>query len=355
MTFRLGSIPVRVHPWFWLTALLLGGNFKQPRVVILWILVVFVSVLVHELGHALAGIAFGLVPQIDLHGMGGTTSWITGKRIGHGRSIVVSLAGPGLGLVLGFGLWFAERRGWSPTNVNVADAVRMTEGVNIYWGILNLVPLLPLDGGNVMRSFLHIVTRGRGEKPARVISILVAVAGLAFALKGQQIWLGFLCGLFALRNVQALRATGQVQAEDAEPGARPRAEHEIRGLGGAEDANEANEAGETRPPAPVVNPLDPKAATDAAYEALQREDAAGAIRAVQPALAPEAPPETRAAGTKLLAYALLLEGEWQALVDVLARERTLFGREELERYARTAHELGRDGDAATIEQVLATV
>jgi Zn-dependent protease len=360
VTFRLGSIPVRVHPWFWLTALLLGGNFREPRVVMLWILVAFVSVLVHELGHALAGMAFGLAPQIDLHGMGGTTSWIAGKRLGYGKSIVVSLAGPLAGMALGLAIMLAQARGWSPSNPYVALGAEITRTVNITWGVLNLVPLLPLDGGNVMRSVLHILTRGRGEKPARVVSVVVAVAGLAFALKGQSVWLAFLCGLFALRNVQAFRALGQRGQADQE-GAAPSggAEHEIEGMGGSNEARAAGPEARGAPPvtAPAVEsaavPADPHAATEAAYQALEREDPAAAIRAVQPALAEDAPPAARAAGTKLLAYALLLEGEWQALIDVLERAKAMLGREELERYARTARELGREADALAIERMLA--
>ncbi len=359
MTFRLGSIPVRVHPWFWLTMLLLGGNFREPRVVMLWILVAFVSVLVHELGHALAGMAFGLAPQIDLHGMGGTTSWITGKELGHGKSIVVSLAGPLAGMALGLAVWLAQERGWSPSNPYVALGAEITRTVNISWSILNLVPLLPLDGGNVMRSVLQILTRGRGEKPARVVSVVVAVAGLAFALKGHSVWLAFLCGLFALRNVQAFRAIGQRDraGQAGQAGPSGGAEHEIEGLGGANEARPARHEAGGAPPVTADEaaavPTDPHAATEAAYQALEREDPAAAIRAVQPALAEDAPPAARAAGTKLLAYALLLEGEWQALIDLLERAKAMLGREELERYARTARELGREDDALAIERMLA--
>lgn len=341
MTFRLGSIPVRIHPWFWLTALLLGGNFRDPKVILLWIAVAFVSILVHELGHALAGMAFGLVPQIDLHGMGGTTSWVTGKPLGHGKSIVVSLAGPFAGILIGLGVRLALELGWSPANPYVAQAALLAYSVNVYWGIVNLVPLLPLDGGNVMRSFLHVVTRGRGEKPARVISIVVAVAGLAFALRAREVWLGFLAGLFAVRNYQALRAAAELPAAPT-----------------SAEAPEAEPARE-QPPAEdayLALPSDPvRAATEEAYRALEREDGAAAIRAVQPALAPDAPAEAREAGTKILAYALLLEGEWQTLLDVLDRAKNVIGREELERYARTARELGREDDAAAIDRLVAAV
>ncbi len=340
MTFRLGRIPVRIHPWFWLTALLLsGGDIQNPRVVLIWIGVVFVSVLVHELGHAFAGILFGLSPQIDLHGMGGTTSWTAGRPIGHVKSIVVSVAGPIAGLLIAVAITVAFAYGWTPQNEWVATAAGLARQINVVWGIINLIPLLPLDGGNVMRSLLHLVTKNRGERPARYVSILVATAGLAWAVKHHAVWLGFLAGLFAFRNIQALRALDAVQDEEPKPPAEPADENERR---------------EPEPFVPMTYPADPAEAMAEAYRALEREDGRAAIRAVKPALSEEAPPETREAGTRLLAYALLLEGQWAELLALLDRARAVFGREELERYARTARELGRESDATAIEAMLSS-
>src|SRR6266480_620253 len=100
LRFRLGKIPVSVHPWFFATTLFL--NYGLPLYgLVLWTAVVLVSVLVHELGHAGAVVAFGLNPQIDLHGLGGTTSWPGGSSLSYGKRIVISLAGPAMGFVAG--------------------------------------------------------------------------------------------------------------------------------------------------------------------------------------------------------------------------------------------------------------
>src|ERR1700675_4909709 len=97
VAFRLGTIPVRVHLSFLLvTVFLAAGSLGDVRGLLCWILVVFVSVMIHELGHALVGRQFGLAPEIDLQGMGGLTSWGEGsgrKAIGPWRSIAISLAG----------------------------------------------------------------------------------------------------------------------------------------------------------------------------------------------------------------------------------------------------------------------
>src|SRR5260370_39962134 len=98
MTFRIGKIPVRVLPSFFLVTLLFNLS-ANPSVLAVWMAVVFVSVLLHELGHASAGLAFGLEPRIDLHGMGGTTSWATARTLPTWQRVAISLAGP----VAGFG------------------------------------------------------------------------------------------------------------------------------------------------------------------------------------------------------------------------------------------------------------
>lgn len=105
LTFRLGTIPVHVQFFFFLTALLLSGGLEgSPAVLVGWVMLVFVSVLLHELGHAIAGRLFGLDPVITLHGMGGTTSWSGSRRtspLGQGARMVIAFAGPFAGLCVG--------------------------------------------------------------------------------------------------------------------------------------------------------------------------------------------------------------------------------------------------------------
>lgn len=315
MVFRLGSIPVRIRLWFFLVTLMLGGQ-REPKLAALWIAIVFVSVLVHELGHALMGRRFGLLPQIELHGMGGTTSWLEtiepGKdriKIGPARSIAISLAGPFAGFAFGGVILLVSRLGWVPSHELGQQAFRWLVWVNIGWGLVNLVPMLPLDGGNVMRAALDGLTKGRGEKAARIVSIVFALMLLAFAAFSKQLWFGFLGALFVYNNVQAYRAVDQRKID-----------------------------------IPAVE------AINAAYIALDAQDGAEAIRLLRPALAePRLNVELRQIALRLFAYALLIEGEWTELMPLLDRERLTIGPTELARYARTAKELGRDDEATRIE------
>ena len=75
--FRLFGFPVRVHPFFWVVSLLLGMGGRDRPIrsnVLIWVAVVFVSILVHELGHAFMQRYYGGHPWITLYGFGGLAS-----------------------------------------------------------------------------------------------------------------------------------------------------------------------------------------------------------------------------------------------------------------------------------------
>src|SRR5262245_45959298 len=148
---KIFGIPVKLYPSFlFICAVLAYSRLSQPIFLVEWLIVIFVSIIVHELGHALVVRSFGLSPQIMLYSMGGLTSWREEKGISHAKRIAISLAGPFAGFLFGgivflseFALpdLFADRFG-AQTYI---DLMR----VNLVWGIFNLFPILPLDGGNV--------------------------------------------------------------------------------------------------------------------------------------------------------------------------------------------------------------
>ncbi len=205
LSFRLGKIPVRILPSFFLMTVFLGMSALDLRLAA-WVLVVLVSVLVHELGHATMGLAFGLEPQIDLHGMGGTTSWKTPRDLGAARRIAISVAGPGAGFaVAAIVYWGLGPGAFLPIPLGgfVYDQLLY---VNFGWGVLNLLPMLPLDGGNVTVQVLNALTGGKGERPARIISIVVAcVAAPIAVVLFQYLWGALLAVSFALSNWRGLK------------------------------------------------------------------------------------------------------------------------------------------------------
>jgi Zn-dependent protease len=212
--FHIGSIPVQVHPWFLLTAAMLGaGSSTQLVPLVVWVVVVFVGVLLHELGHALAGKAFGLDPEIDLLAFGGLTSWRGGGKsgIGTAKRIAISVAGPFTGIAIGGVAWFYQQSLEQSGNLPSPGLWLVLSDiwfVNFFWGAVNLLPILPLDGGNVLFAVAQKVTHGHGERPARTISLVVAGAIALYSLSRGSIFNAIFAGLFALQNFQALRALG---------------------------------------------------------------------------------------------------------------------------------------------------
>lgn len=314
MQFRLGSIPVRIRFPFVVLALVfstLKGN--DPKTIAIGVAMIFVAVMVHELGHALVGRAFGLTTSIELHGFGGATAWTVPpeKPLGSGRNILVSLAGPFAGFAFYAIVVAASRVAFDPKHPVAELALYWIRLACLGWGIANLLPMMPLDGGNVMRYVIDAFTKGKGEKPARVISIGIAGLVLMFAGATKNLLVGSLAAMFTFVNMQALR----------------QADRRI-----------------------VDFPL--AEAVDKAYRALDKEDGATAIALLEPVLSDKATPELLATALRVLAYALLLEGEWPKLLLLLEHQRAMIGVEELERYARTARELGMVAEAERISGLI---
>src|SRR5258708_21488286 len=98
--FSLFGIPVRVHPFFWIASLLMGRGLHDRKLMLIWMACIFVSILVHELGHALTAQYFGWPPHIVLHAFGGYASYQPTWGHSTSRSILVSFAGPWAGFLL---------------------------------------------------------------------------------------------------------------------------------------------------------------------------------------------------------------------------------------------------------------
>jgi Zn-dependent protease len=184
--------------------------------------IVFVSVMFHELGHAAAGLVFGLEPRIELHTMGGTTSWSTQRPLSTAQRVAISLAGPFSGFLLGGVVWAVGPRAFPHFAGDfVYDRLWF---VNVVWGALNLLPMLPLDGGNAMVQVLNALTSGRGQRPAYIVSIGVAGVAIPIALLFQSYWCAMLALLFAgsnWRGLQEWNARKQDDADRSRGGAEP--------------------------------------------------------------------------------------------------------------------------------------
>jgi|SRR5687768_9113809 len=141
---------------------------------LLWIPILFLSVLVHELAHAAMIGIFGFgSSNIVLTGMGGVT--INRRQAKPWQDLLISLAGP----VSSFGLWLLSA--WIYYNVGYVRQDRMLLALlpqlawaNRVWGIFNLIPVPPLDGGHAVRDFFRMFLT---ERTAFLIAIWIAIVG----------------------------------------------------------------------------------------------------------------------------------------------------------------------------------
>jgi stage IV sporulation protein FB len=203
LDFSIGRFPVRVHWSFLLIAVLIGLN-SNLLYTLSWIVVVFISVLVHELGHAVVAERYGMFPSIQLHSMGGLTVFSRTRRLTHLQEIILSLAGPGFGFALG-GLVFVLTLTLGSVPQFLRYILAQMLWVNIGWGVINLVPMLPLDGGQVMRSLWQWIRNPFDERTPLLISIAVGVLAVAAGLWFRQIWLAALAAWFTYNNFMRLQ------------------------------------------------------------------------------------------------------------------------------------------------------
>lgn len=234
LRFRVAGFPVRVHPLFWLMAFLIGAGGGEPLQLFIWIAAVFVSILVHELGHAIAMRYFGQDARIVLYMMGGLTipessPWrvSSGRRVrGPVQQILISAAGPCAGFLLaglvvavvfaaGGGVRFVLLHNLFPVPLVTLPETAGPQwyevaysllSVNIFWGLMNLVPVYPLDGGQIAREVLVAQDPWEGVVKSLWLSVIVggAVAAVGFVVLHDR-FLGILFGLLAFSNFMAIQ------------------------------------------------------------------------------------------------------------------------------------------------------
>ena len=164
--FTLADIPVRISPWYvFLLAFLMTGN-GDPAIGLVLAICITVSLLAHELGHALVARHFKLRPEILLHGLGGLTGHERARS--DGQDALIIAAGPMAGFMLGAASLLAlsflpiESQG---LQFFLYQLVRW----NFFWSAFNLLPMWPMDGGQLLRigasklfppMLVHLVASG---------------------------------------------------------------------------------------------------------------------------------------------------------------------------------------------------
>jgi Zn-dependent protease len=199
LRFRLGGVPIRIHPLFWVASALLGiRDYADPEVgglgcFAFWMAAVLVSVLLHELGHVCVGRLLGMRGEVVLYSLGSLTLGLDTLPRRRQR-LAVLLAGPLVGLLIVAGVWgitwlpfpaaLREPRWQTP----IATGLAIVVWINLYWALLNLLPLWPLDGGRMACEIGEGLFGRRGVTAALVLSLVVAGL-LAVWVMVQMSWL----------------------------------------------------------------------------------------------------------------------------------------------------------------------
>jgi Zn-dependent protease len=221
LNFQALGFPVRIHPLFWLVAIIMGFSGRQGITIVIWVFSMFVSILIHELGHALMMRRFRRDAHIVLYAMGGLA--IEGRPQGSFGSpwsfesyspyqskartpyeqILISAAGPGIQLLLAAGLILLLQATGSKVypdftyifpNLEIHAAGVFSENpnlyrladdmlaINIFWPLMNLLPVLPLDGGQIALQLLVQQDPWHGMQRALWLSVFAGGAMAAFSL-----------------------------------------------------------------------------------------------------------------------------------------------------------------------------
>lgn len=209
--FSVAGSPVLMEPVFLLLVAFFvfsgmnsAADFAQN---LTWAPILFISILWHEIGHAVAidRLGFGK-STIVLQGFGGVT--INERRANPNQSIIISLAGPAFTISLIF--IFGIAAFFYPNEDTLNHFFSMMFIINIVWAIFNLLPIFPMDGGNVMMSVFEKIYKNRHKALLHTAYVslgfigLVVVASLVFKLLSP-LWTILIVFMFGFQNWQIVQ------------------------------------------------------------------------------------------------------------------------------------------------------
>jgi len=246
--FKLRGIPVEVHPSHLIVSALFGLSFVRTAsglegwppaglarlgelgvalsgllVVAGWVTIVFVSVLAHEMGHALAARAYGYSSVVRLVWLGGHTTPEVKGQLPWNRDVGITAAGPGASLLLtllsGAAWWLLRDRPPS----GLSHFVDHLFIANVLWTALNLLPVMPLDGGRLALQFGRKLLGRKGVLASQLLAFTVCAAVVVIGWNVGQPFVVAIFALFGFQTVSLMRAIlrGESPIDGTEPPLEP--------------------------------------------------------------------------------------------------------------------------------------
>ncbi len=253
LRFRFAGFPIRISWTFWLMSIVLGyelvrsvdllfinGASGSPGVaalLLIWAACIMVSILIHELGHTIAFRWYGIESHVLLYHFGGLAI-PSGFRVGGRRSgnldpaanLIISAAGPAaqigsavllvlVAAAMGYRVdalrwlpgplanWTASLGGRPLDSAMSFALVNFYVLPSIFWGLLNLLPVLPLDGGRIAEAVLAML--GHGKHIAYQLSLVTAVVIALYAFQSGQMFLAIFFVWMGIDAYQALQSGGR--------------------------------------------------------------------------------------------------------------------------------------------------
>jgi len=224
--FNLFGFPITIQPFFWVMMAILG-NFMFPpspgrqinlEGIVIFAAVGFVSMLIHELGHAFSMRKHGgRNIRIELNGFGGLAFFQPdpARPITRWKSVAISAAGPVYQIIAGL-IALAALFSYIRMGGDSQYVVRLLEPfyiISLFWGALNLLlPIFPLDGGQILNGILG----PKNIKTTLLIGILICVALAIFSMIAfPSLWNLMIIALLASQNIRMLQAINK--KEKGEP------------------------------------------------------------------------------------------------------------------------------------------
>jgi len=178
-----------------------------------------VAILMHELGHALVARAFGGQGiAVTLLGFGGLTSYSHGPNMTHWRSFLVSAAGSAVGIVAGLAVIASGRAGLLDSFPDAAIVfLEFFVFAALVWGVLNWIPIVPLDGGHMVQHLVAVFNEERAPLISQVVTWISVAIVVPLALQNGFQFGAIIVILFAVMGLRDYRAQTSAMKSETKP------------------------------------------------------------------------------------------------------------------------------------------